>query len=76
MGVPGYGTSTIYNYIVLAFWTYSAGPLDIVKIWDNPIKYFGTNTVFGTTKDQIQKYIRKKYNDKGIKVLISAFGSS
>ncbi len=41
MGVPGYANNTIYNYIALAFWTYSTGPLDIVSIWADPVKYFG-----------------------------------
>jgi hypothetical protein len=53
MGVPGYAKVTPYNYIALAFWTYAGGPLDIVSIWADPIKYFGTdsNNPFGKTKD-------------------------
>ena len=50
MGVPGYAASTIYNYIALAFWS-SNGPLDIVSIWADPVKFFGADSVFGKTKD-------------------------
>jgi hypothetical protein len=60
----------------LAFWSYSSGPLDIVNIWADPAKYFGTDSVFGATKDQIQKNLKKKYNDNGVKILISAFGAT
>lgn len=42
IGVPGYADQTIYNFIALAFWSYGAGPLDIVNIWAEPLKYFGT----------------------------------
>jgi len=50
IGVPGYATSTIYNYIALAFWS-SSGPLDIVNIWADPVKYFGADSILGKTKD-------------------------
>ena len=50
MGVPGYAAPTIYNYIVLAFWS-SSGPVDIVGIWADPVKYFGADSIFGKTKD-------------------------
>jgi hypothetical protein len=76
MGVPGYAASTIFNYIVFAFWTHKSGPVDIAGIWADPIKYFGSTSVFGTTKDQIQINIKKKFNDAGIKILISAFGAT
>ena len=55
IGLPGYANDTIYNYVAFAFWTYSSGPVDIVNIWADPIKYFGPDSVFGTTKDQVQK---------------------
>lgn len=76
MGVPGYASQTIYNYVALAFWTYAGGPLDIVSIWADPVKYFGGESPFGTTKDQIQKALKKRYNDAGVKILISAFGAT
>ena len=75
LGVPGYAKSHIYNYIALAFWSYS-GPLDMVKAWNDPVKYIGSSPDLGSTKDQIQKSIKKKYNDDGIYIFISAFGAT
>ena len=75
MGVPGYASQTIYNYIALAFWS-SNSVLDIVNIWAEPLKYFGGDSGFGSTNDEIQKNLKKKYNDAGVKILISAFGST
>ncbi len=74
--MPGYATKTIYNYIAFAFWSYGTGPLDIVCIWADPVKYFGADSIFGKTKDEIQKSLKKKYNDNGIKILISVFGAT
>jgi len=51
LGVPGYAVTTMYNYIAFSFWTYKSGPLDIVSLWYNPTKYFGTTSVFGISKD-------------------------
>ena len=76
MGVPGYAPETLYNFIALAFWSYSAGPMDIVLIWEDPVKYFGGPSKFGSTKDEVQKNLKKMYNDKGIKIMISAFGAT
>lgn len=45
-------------------------------LWDDPVKYFGADSVFGKTKDSIQKSIKKKYNDNGSKLFISAFGAT
>lgn len=75
MGVPGFAPPNIYNYIAFAFWL-SNGPSDIVKLWSDPITYFGPSSQFGTTKDQIQANLKKRYNDAGIKIMISAFGST
>lgn len=46
----------------------------MVSLWANPVPSFSPE--FGTTKDEIQKNIKKKYNDAGIKLLVSAFGST
>lgn len=76
IGVPGYATNTDYNYVIFAFWSYSTGALDIVNIWTDPLKYFGGESPFGTTKDGIQKNLKAKYNNAGKKVMISAFGAT
>lgn len=36
----------------------------------------GSDSVFGKTKEQIQKNLKKKYNEGGVKILISAFGAT
>lgn len=75
MGVPGYAPAHNYNYFALAFWSYS-GPLDMANKWANAVQYFGTSSLLGTTKDQIQKTIKKMYNDAGVYLFVSAFGST
>ena len=75
LGVPGYAKPHTYNYIAFAFWSFS-GPLDMAKVWNDPVKYIGASPDLGSTKDQIQKSIKKKYNDAGISVFVSAFGAT
>lgn len=75
MGVPGFAKKHIYNYLAFAFWM-SGGPADIALIWANPVKYFGAESQFGKTNQEIQLNLKKKYNDAGIKVMISAFGAT
>lgn len=75
MGVPGYATNSIYNYFAFAFWSYN-GPLDVSTVWANPLTYFGADSPFGKTKAEIQANLKKKYNDAGIKILVSAFGAT
>lgn len=48
----------------------------MVTLWGDPVKYFGADSKFGTTKDQIQKNLKQKYNANGIKIMISAFGAT
>jgi hypothetical protein len=50
--------------------------LDIVLLWSDPVKYFGADSPFGRTKDEIQKFLKAKYNKYGIKLMISAFGAT
>lgn len=75
MLVPGFGPKTSYNYIAFAFWG-SQGPTDIALAWSKPLTYFQSNSQFGTTKQEIQKNIKKRYTDAGIKLLVSAYGDS
>jgi hypothetical protein len=51
LGIPGFANYHMYNYIALSFWTYRNGPVDLVTLWDDPIKYFGADNPFGKTKD-------------------------
>jgi hypothetical protein len=50
MGIPGFAQTSIYNYVVLAFWL-SAGPVDIAAVWNDPLNYFGATMQFGSTND-------------------------
>ena len=75
MGAPGFAPSTMYNYIIFAFWL-STGPSDMVDVWSNPVKYIGSSTQFGVTNQQIQVNLKNLYNNAGIKVMVSAFGAS
>lgn len=76
LGVPEFAKYHIYNFIALSFWTFQHGPVDMVTLWSDPVKYFGADSKFGTTKDQIQKHLKQKYNSNGIKLMISAFGAT
>ena len=51
--------------------------MDIVKIWDDPIQYMGSE-FFNGTKDpaEAREMLKKKYNDAGVKIMISAFGGT
>ena len=41
LGVPGYASDNIYNYIALTFWSCGNRVFDTVKTWDDPIRYIG-----------------------------------
>lgn len=73
--VPGYAPQNLYNYVALSFWT-TKGPTDIALLWANPLKYFGAESSFGKTNQQIQLNLIEKYHKAGMKVIVSAFGSS
>lgn len=76
LGVPGYAPPHDYNYIYLAFWSCAGSPKDIAMVWANAYTYFSQGNSFGNDTQTIQKNLRKRYNDAGIKVLVSAFGDS
>ena len=74
-GVPGYSQYTHdYNFIFLAFWKCNSELRDMALIWANAYKYFGPKNTFGNDTDSVQKGIKKKYNEAGIKLFVSAFG--
>ena len=51
IGVPEFSNYHMYNHIALAFWTFNNGPLDIVLLWSDPMKYFGSPNPFGSSKE-------------------------
>jgi len=73
LGVPGYAPAHSYNYIALSFWLYPSKPADAALLWSNPSTYFGTTT-FGANDSAIRDTLKSKYNNSGIKLLVSAFG--
>jgi chitinase len=75
IGVPGFASRNICNYVALAFWM-STGAADCVLIWSDPVKFFGPDSQFGRTKQEIQLNLKKRYNDAGVKIMISAFGAT
>lgn len=50
--------------------------MDIALMWQNAYNYFGGGNSFGSTTQEVQEAIRKKYNDNGVKLLVSAFGGT
>lgn len=44
-------------------------------VWSKPIDYFGDDTAFGKTKQEIQSNLHNKYNSNRSHVLVSAFGA-
>lgn len=75
MGVPGYSNHT-YNYICFTFWTCSRGNTDTATLWNNISGYFGTYSSFGSTDDEIRTNLKARYTQAGIKLMVSAFGST
>lgn len=86
--VPGYTKTpgNPYNFLVFTFWLNESstdGTKGSIKIWESPYKYLldpsmteMNITQFGTTDSEIRRNLKKIYNDNGIKILISAFGST
>lgn len=76
LGVPGVAPPHEYNYILLAFWMCSSGPTDMAGLWTNAYQNFGPENSFGKSNDEIQKNLKKRYNDAGVKIMVSAFGAT
>jgi len=76
LAVPGYAPPHLYNYVVLSFWLYPSGPADAALLWANPSTYFGTTSSFGSTDSQIRTNLKSLYSSNGIKLMVSAFGST
>jgi len=76
MAVPGYAVNHSYNVVNFAFWT-TGGPVDIATVWANLITYISTDNPWGAkTLAEAQKAWIDIYHAHGIKVLVSAFGST
>jgi len=47
----------------LGTWKCADDPTNAALAWSKPIDFFGDNSIFGKTKDEIQQNLKKKYND-------------
>ena len=54
----------------------SQGPADMAALWADASRNFGPDSKFGKSNDEIQKTLKKKYNDAGVKIMVSAFGAT
>lgn len=43
MGAPTLAAPNIYNYFAYSFWTCGSGPQGISKLYNDPVKYLGTD---------------------------------
>lgn len=76
LGVPGYTNGALpYNYVALAFWTASGGPVDAALVWSNPLYFIGAGYV-GDTIQEIQANLKKNFTNAGVKLIVSAFGAT
>jgi len=73
IALPGYATED-YNYIMLAFWSCVGPPMDIAYLWTNIGDYYLSG--LGSTTAEVQKNLRAKYHQHGIRIIISAFGAT
>jgi len=75
LGIPGYAHNSSYNVINLAFWMDSC-PADAATVWANAYTYVSSDNPWGKSNSEVQQAWRQKYNSAGIKILVSAFGST
>jgi len=75
MAVPGFAVGNSYNVVNFAFWT-TGGPVDIATVWANLYTYVSADNPWGKSLAEVQKAWINIYHQKGIKVLVSAFGST
>lgn len=73
IGVPSYVPNNIYNYFIFGTWTCKNGAFDIAKLWSAASFYLSTK--FGSSTDEIQSFLKKKYQTAGKKIVVRAFGS-
>ena len=71
------GATDTKGYIIinLTFWTPS-GPLDAALVWSNPVAYFGTDSPYGSTNEEIQHNLVELYHKNNTLVLVSAFSAT
>jgi len=75
IGVPGYAHNSSYNVINLSFWL-TAGCADVALVWADAFKYVSSDNPWGGSTQAVQAAWLQLYHKRGIKVLVSAFGST
>ena len=76
LGVPGFTTYPLpYNYVCHTFWTYPGSAQDASGMWANIGGNMGPNG-YGTTNKEIQTTLKKNFTNNGVKLMVSAFGST
>ena len=68
------------NIINLAFWLPTPNgtsyPVDAALVWSDAVTFFGPDSVFGNTTEEIQANLRILYHMQNAKVMVSAFGET
>lgn len=59
---------------MLGFWRCGDVHTGAALVWSRPVDYFGDDSVFGKTQEEIQKNLHDKYTNGHSHVLVSAFG--
>eukprot|EP01123_Difflugia_compressa_P013556 TRINITY_DN6353_c0_g1_i1.p1 TRINITY_DN6353_c0_g1~~TRINITY_DN6353_c0_g1_i1.p1 ORF type:complete len:333 (-),score=55.65 TRINITY_DN6353_c0_g1_i1:16-987(-) len=75
LGIPGYAHNSSYNVINLSFWM-TSGSADAALVWEQAYTYVSSQNPWGSSTQEVQAAWLKLYHNKGIKVLISAFGAT
>jgi len=75
LAIPESTSQPIYNHIIIGFWTIKYGPVTACLLWDNPIAYFGTSSIYGKDNKSIRTSFLQRYRSKGIKVFLGIFGN-
>jgi len=75
LGVPGYTHNSSFNVINLAFWL-TSNPADAALVWAQAYTYVSSDNPWGSSTQAVQAAWLQRYHAQGIKVLVSAFGST
>jgi len=75
LGIPGYAHNSSWNIINLSFWLTSGGA-DAALLWANAYTYVSSDNPWGNSNSAVQAAWRNHYHSGGIKILVSAFGST
>jgi hypothetical protein len=74
IGLPGYA-NTKYNYFSFGTWSCTNGLGSMSSVFARPLGTFGSDFL-GDTDEAIRDQLKKRYQDAGKKVILSAFGDT